>query len=79
MFQSPRFRDKTLSPAPLSDRDLSLLQEQYDRQLRLWGDVGQRNLQDSSVCLIRATATGCEIMKNLILPGTFHVKNPCSR
>ncbi|ESO96926.1 hypothetical protein LOTGIDRAFT_231724 [Lottia gigantea] len=41
----------------------------YDRQLRLWGDHGQSALESSRVCLINATATGTEILKNLILPG----------
>ena len=43
--------------------------ERYDRQLRLWGDHGQRLLEASHVCLINATATGTEILKNLVLPG----------
>ncbi|KAK3085260.1 hypothetical protein FSP39_000802 [Pinctada imbricata] len=42
----------------------------YDRQLRLWGDHGQSALEQARVCLINATATGTEILKNLILPGT---------
>ncbi|KAL8589935.1 hypothetical protein ACOMHN_024022 [Nucella lapillus] len=41
----------------------------YDRQLRLWGDHGQLALESSRVCLINATATGTEILKNVILPG----------
>jgi len=41
----------------------------YDRQLRLWGEEGQSFLEDSKVCLINATATGCETLKNLVLPG----------
>ncbi|KAK6174690.1 hypothetical protein SNE40_017921 [Patella caerulea] len=41
----------------------------YDRQLRLWGDHGQSALESARVCLINATATGTEILKNLILPG----------
>jgi len=41
----------------------------YDRQLRLWGDHGQQALENAKVCLINATATGTEILKNLILPG----------
>lgn len=43
--------------------------KRYDRQLRLWGDHGQSLLESSHVCLINATATGTEILKNLILPG----------
>jgi len=30
----------------------------YDRQLRLWGNHGQTNLEKSRVCLINATAVG---------------------
>jgi len=41
----------------------------YDRQLRLWGDHGQSSLELSKICLVNATATGTEILKNLILPG----------
>lgn len=47
----------------------SLRAERYDRQLRLWGDHGQHLLEASHVCLINATATGTEILKNLVLPG----------
>ncbi|XP_071089185.1 NEDD8-activating enzyme E1 regulatory subunit-like [Haliotis cracherodii] len=41
----------------------------YDRQLRLWGDHGQTALESARVCLLNVTATGTEILKNLILPG----------
>ncbi|BFZ12833.1 hypothetical protein BsWGS_15871 [Bradybaena similaris] len=41
----------------------------YDRQLRLWGDHGQAALETARVLLINASATGTEILKNLILPG----------
>ncbi|XP_061197128.1 NEDD8-activating enzyme E1 regulatory subunit-like isoform X2 [Saccostrea echinata] len=41
----------------------------YDRQIRLWGDHGQTALEQTRVCLINATATGTETLKNLILPG----------
>ena len=41
----------------------------YDRQLRLWASTGQSNLENSHICLINATSTGSEILKNLILPG----------
>ncbi|KAM9301535.1 NEDD8-activating enzyme E1 regulatory subunit [Gastrophryne carolinensis] len=49
---------------------VSVVKEQkYDRQLRLWGDHGQEALELAHVCLIHATATGTEILKNLVLPG----------
>eukprot|EP00794_Sanderia_malayensis_P017029 gene17029-18743_t len=41
----------------------------YDRQLRLWGDHGQRALENAKVCLINGTAVGVETLKSLILPG----------
>ena len=50
--------------AVLSEKDV-----RYDRQLRLWGDHGQAALEEARVCLLNATATGSEILKNLILPG----------
>lgn len=43
--------------------------QRYDRQLRLWGDHGQTALESARVCLINATATGAEILKNIVLPG----------
>lgn len=43
--------------------------KRYDRQLRLWGDHGQAALEAARVCLLNATVTGTEILKNLILPG----------
>ncbi|KAG7483347.1 NEDD8-activating enzyme E1 regulatory subunit [Solea senegalensis] len=44
-------------------------EQKYDRQLRLWGDHGQETLENAHVCLINASATGTEILKNLVLPG----------
>ena len=41
----------------------------YDRQLRLWSSNGQAALENARLCLINATATGTEILKNLVLPG----------
>lgn len=41
----------------------------YDRQLRLWANDGQSRLESSHVCLINATVTGAETLKNLVLPG----------
>jgi amyloid beta precursor protein binding protein 1 len=43
--------------------------KKYDRQLRLWGVTGQGLLENASVCLLGCTYTGCETLKNLILPG----------
>jgi amyloid beta precursor protein binding protein 1 len=41
----------------------------YDRQLRLWGNHGQDNLENSRICLINASAAGTETLKNMVLPG----------
>lgn len=41
----------------------------YDRQLRLWEASGQNKLENSHICLINATTTGSELLKNLVLPG----------
>ncbi|CAH1968526.1 unnamed protein product [Acanthoscelides obtectus] len=56
------------SPAPKSpeQNDKS---KKYDRQLRLWGDHGQKLLGNAKVCLINATALGTEVLKSLVLPG----------
>lgn len=56
------------TPSPKSPMPLDK-QKKYDRQLRLWGDHGQAALERARVCLINVTATGTEILKNLILPG----------
>ena len=45
----------------------------YDRQLRLWGASGQKALSEARVCLLNATAAGCEALKNLVLPGVGFV------
>ncbi|KAJ8983471.1 hypothetical protein NQ317_014929 [Molorchus minor] len=56
------------SPAPKSPEQ-SDKSKKYDRQLRLWGDHGQKLVENSKVCLINATALGTEILKSLVLPG----------
>ncbi|XP_075229316.1 nedd8-activating enzyme E1 regulatory subunit APP-BP1 [Lycorma delicatula] len=56
------------SPAPKSPEQ-SEKSKKYDRQLRLWGDHGQSELEQAHVCLINATGTGTEILKSLVLPG----------
>ncbi|KAJ3214764.1 NEDD8-activating enzyme E1 regulatory subunit [Dinochytrium kinnereticum] len=46
--------------------------QKYDRQLRqesLWQAHGQHALETARVCLLNGTATGTEILKNLVLPG----------
>ncbi|KAJ3116245.1 erg10, acetyl-CoA C-acetyltransferase [Phlyctochytrium bullatum] len=45
-------------------------EKKYDRQLRYHKSPhGQQALESSKVCLVNATATGTEILKNLVLPG----------
>ncbi|KAK4684019.1 NEDD8-activating enzyme E1 regulatory subunit, partial [Tremellales sp. Uapishka_1] len=44
----------------------------YDRQLRLWASAGQKSLEEARVLLIGADATGCQALKNLVLPGIAH-------
>lgn len=41
----------------------------YDRQLRLWKQHGQDNLEKSHVLLVGASPAGVETLKNLVLPG----------
>eukprot|EP00999_Lentomonas_sp_LEN2_P001786 NODE_289_length_1711_cov_94.194444_g260_i0.p1 GENE.NODE_289_length_1711_cov_94.194444_g260_i0~~NODE_289_length_1711_cov_94.194444_g260_i0.p1 ORF type:complete len:552 (-),score=100.04 NODE_289_length_1711_cov_94.194444_g260_i0:55-1638(-) len=43
--------------------------KKYDRQLRLWGEHGQEALETAKICLIGASAVGCETLKNCVLPG----------
>jgi amyloid beta precursor protein binding protein 1 len=43
-------------------------EKKYDRQLRLWGANGQNRLEAAHIALFGASATGCEILKNLVLP-----------
>lgn len=40
----------------------------FDRQLRLWGPIGQRLLEKSHIALVGATPVGSELLKDLILP-----------
>ncbi|KAF8822975.1 ThiF family protein [Cardiosporidium cionae] len=56
----------------ISDRFTSSLfafDSKYDRQMRLWGDHGQNRLNESSICILGASAVATESVKNLILPG----------
>ncbi|KAI7887818.1 Nedd8 activating enzyme E1 subunit 1 [Mucor mucedo] len=52
---------------------VDLKTQKYDRQLRLWATTGQQALEEANICLLNATPTGCEILKNLVLPGVGHV------
>nr|VDD59497.1 unnamed protein product [Brassica oleracea] len=41
----------------------------YDRQLRIWGELGQAALEEASICLLNCAPTGSEALKNLVLGG----------
>ncbi|GJP49947.1 hypothetical protein CLOM_g9105 [Closterium sp. NIES-68] len=43
--------------------------QKYDRQLRIWGEHGQKALEQARVCLLTAGPTGTEALKNLVLGG----------
>lgn len=43
--------------------------ERYDRQIRLWGQHGQRKCSNSKICLINANSLGTEVLKGLCLAG----------
>lgn len=43
--------------------------KRYDRGIRIWGAQGQETLESARVCLITASPTGAEAVKNLVLGG----------
>ena len=53
-------------------------EQKYDRQLRLWKEHGQQRLEATHVLLINASATGTELLKNLVLPSikAFTIVDP---
>ena len=48
-------------------------ENKYDRQIRLWGPHGQKDLAESKIVLVGSTGLGTETLKNLVLPGIGHV------
>ena len=40
---------------------------------RLWASAGQRSLEAARVLLIGCDATGCQALKNLVLPGRHYI------
>jgi len=58
-----------ISPSPVEFPDESKWKERNDRQLRLWGVHGQARIDNAKVCLLTASAVGCEVLKNIVLPG----------
>ncbi|CAK5033526.1 unnamed protein product [Meloidogyne enterolobii] len=59
--------------------DIELHQQQqqirYDRQIRLWGDEGQKTIQKAKICVFGSSALAAEILKSLVLAGVgyFHI------
>lgn len=45
----------------------------YDRQIRLWGQSGQRRLGEAKIALLGSSGAGIEALKNLVLPGVGHI------
>lgn len=43
--------------------------QRYDRGIRIWGAEGQADLESATICLLNASATGAEALKNLVLGG----------
>lgn len=43
--------------------------DKYDRQTRLWGPHGQKNLAKAHIFIIGTSSAGSEALKNLVLPG----------
>lgn len=41
------------------------------KKKRLWAATGQQALEHANICLLNANSTGCEIIKNLVLPGNI--------
>lgn len=50
-------------------------ERKYDRQLRIWGPLGQRRLEEAHVLLINSGhgGVGVEVLKNLVLPGRLTI------
>ncbi|KAM3143936.1 hypothetical protein pb186bvf_003987 [Paramecium bursaria] len=48
---------------------MSLTDDKYDRQTRIWGAHGQKRLQQASILLLGCDPAGVETLKSLVLPG----------
>jgi len=48
---------------------LTVDEERYDRQIRLWGAEAQQNLRNADILIIGVSGTGSEIVKNVVLSG----------
>ncbi|ORX37378.1 hypothetical protein BD324DRAFT_625903 [Kockovaella imperatae] len=58
--------------APIPSYRPDAKERRYDRQLRLWASSGQKSLEQARVLLVGCNATGCQSLKNLVLPGISH-------
>lgn len=67
--EEPSNTDIIMNPQKASRAESGKKEEKYDRQIRLWGLNGQKDLENANVCLINVTAAGTEALKCLILPG----------
>jgi len=50
-----------------------MIVNKYDRQIRLWGTLGQKRLSEANVALLGSSGAGIEALKNLVLPGIGHI------
>lgn len=55
--------------AGMGDTPVIDKKRRYDRQLRIWGEAGQAQLESAHVCLLTCGPTGTEALKNLVLGG----------
>uniref|UniRef100_A0A061RBA1 Amyloid beta protein binding protein 1 n=1 Tax=Tetraselmis sp. GSL018 TaxID=582737 RepID=A0A061RBA1_9CHLO len=53
----------------MENRQNDFKAKRYDRQIRIWGAQGQERLETARVCLLKCSATGSELLKNLVLGG----------
>lgn len=56
-----------MASAPATEWD-----DRKDRSIRLWGPNGQRRMERANALVLGASATACETLKNLVLPGLGH-------
>ena len=54
----------TMEASTAKDKDV-----RYDRQLRLWGRLGQEAIEGIRLGVLGSNATAGETLKNLVLPG----------
>ena len=47
--------------------------EKYDRQIRLWGVDGQKEIENAVICALGSDVVNSEILKNMVLHAVGHV------